>query len=138
MINKCSKCGFESEGNKFCPNCGQKLVDEELNLEINEQKTANESSKKGNFALAGMIIGIVTICLWFIVYVSTACANNTDNAASFKYTAYSLLTVSSIVGLVFSCIGVSNKKGFGVPGIITNAVAVLYLLIYWCIYFLNA
>ena len=132
MKYKCSKCGFESEDSKFCPNCGQKLIEEVV---VNENKPAKD--KNNVFATLGMAFGIASLSLWFVFLFSSSFASSVDVRKAFLCIMYGVLLCLSIVGIVFSSLGMKANKAFAIPGAITSSIATFCLLIYWFSYLLS-
>ena len=150
---KCSYCGYDMDNNfKFCPACGAKLeeckvasedktsliktmVGEEVGkTEIQPENSSDGKAvedkttenvvdsgfnpeKTGGFSIAGFVLALCSI---FASYLAFPCA---------------------IVGLIFSCIGLSrcakgtgNKRGLAVAGMVISII-ILSLMLINIIYF---
>ena len=110
----CSKCGKKVEkGVKFCPSCGEKVVEskvEEKKEEVKKEVVKVEPVKKAEptgsngLGIAGMVIGIVSIVLSFVLSI--------------------IIILFPVVGLILSLCS-KGKKGIKIAGIITNAVGIV-------------
>lgn len=150
---KCSYCGNEVDNNfKFCPACGAKLEEDKVTSEKNislikamvsaeaektetqpEQPAENKTvevkptenvvdsgfmpPKSGGFSIAGFVLALCSI---FTSYLTFPCA---------------------VVGLVFSCIGLSrcakgtgSKRGLAVAGMVISII-ILSLMLINAVYF---
>ena len=110
---KCPKCDEElKKGVKFCPNCGEKVVDSE------KKETAKKTTKKeetkveektNDFALAGFIVSLVNILC----------------CGAFFWVALGL----SIAGLIQINNGQGKGKELAVAGIALSAFELIILII---------
>ena len=71
----CKKCGNEiTEGAVFCVFCGEKVeIDNKENI-VNGNNTMVENTEPkvwGIFSKVGLILGIVSLCLCWVPYLST-------------------------------------------------------------------
>ena len=85
--------------------------------EIQENKETPEKDRKG-LALASMILGIVSIVLFFIKFISIPCG---------------------ILAIVFSALSLkSSKKGFAITGLTTGIIGIaLMIVVYFFMLFLS-
>lgn len=114
----CKLCGNTVEGEiKFCPICGGEATVTEDMSQIIPQYTENpyvpvapqQSEDKKGCAIAGMIVGIVSLVF--------SC-----------YGIFSL--IAGIVGLILSTVGMkSSKRGMAVAGVVCSAIALVFSLI---------
>ena len=93
-------------------------VDNNINKEIQENKTnnventENQKDKKG-MALAGMILGIVTIVLCFIFYISIPCG---------------------ILAIIFGAMSLkSTNRGMALAGVITGIVGIILTIVIFAV-----
>ena len=116
-MKTCKNCGAQySEEAWVYPNCKSAEtanVNQFNGYAPNNQASAEQSKKKMNvFGLVGMIIGIVSCFISGYVGIAV-----------------------SIVGLVFSSIGLKRKKecrlnGFAVAGLVLSIIALVYCILY--------
>ncbi len=116
-MKTCKNCGTQySDEILVCPNCNtnETVSDNRFNENATDcQTTIEQQEKKMNvFGLVGMIIGIVSCFISGYVGI-----------------------VISIVGLVFSAIGLNRKKecrlnGFAIAGLVLSIVALVYCILY--------
>ena len=120
-MKTCKNCGAQySDEALSCPNCNSVEVVEQASYQQapntvpyqQTQPTPAEKKKMNVFGLVGMIIGIVSCFLGGYVGI-----------------------VISIVGLVFSAIGMKNMKncrlnGFAITGLVLSIVALVYSILY--------
>lgn len=114
-MKTCKNCGAQySDEALSCPNCNSVEVVEQAPNTVPYQQTqpATEKKKMNVFGLVGMIIGIVSCFLGGYVGI-----------------------VISIVGLVFSAIGMKNMKncrlnGFAITGLVLSIVALVYCILF--------
>lgn len=121
----CSKCGVQIiEGSSFCPNCGQAIEnqttgmrgqysqpDQYFNYRQDNHYQYEQDSKMNPLALAGFIVGCVSLLINFWGIVGG--------------TALGL----SIAGLFQINGGKGTGKGFAIAGIILGAIGVLFGLL---------
>ena len=98
-------------------------VDNNINKEIQENKTnnventENQKDKKG-MALAGMILGIVTIVLCFIFYISIPCG---------------------ILAIIFGAMSLkSTNRGMALAGVITGIVGIILTIVIFAVIAISA
>lgn len=119
----CGKCGKEvKKGAKFCPNCGEKAVEEKVKEVKKEEKKVEavkvepkvEAKKESSgLGIAGMVIGIVSLLLsWLLTLI---------------------IIIVPVVGLILSCCA-KGKKGFKITGIVTNALAIVACIVLFIVY----
>jgi len=120
-MKTCKNCGAQySDEALSCPNCNSVEVVEQASYQqapntvpYQQTQPAPAEKKKMNvFGLVGMIIGIVSCFLGGYVGI-----------------------VISIVGLVFSAIGMKNMKncrlnGFAITGLVLSIVALVYCILF--------
>ena len=98
---------------KFCPECGEKLkkgVKKCPKCSKKEPKKTikKEQKPKQGFVIAGLVIGIVSIVLSFIMSI--------------------FIMPLAILGLIFAICG-KGKKGKKIAGIVTNSVAIFISIV---------
>ncbi len=97
----CTHCGAEHQDEAvFCTKCGCKLD----NVEVvdNTAVQSEAKSKENNYAIAGMVLGIVSLVLFSFPAVGLVC---------------------SILGLVFSCLARKQvKNGYSTAGFVTSII----------------
>ena len=128
----CGKCGSPiKEGNFFCSNCGASVdvpatptnvsVPQYFSQPIDQPvqtvpaymmtQSAPPHAKTNGFAIAGMVLGILAICLCWIPYVGL---------------------IMGFLGLVLSAIGISsvhsfrNGRGQAITGLILSVLALFF------------
>ena len=117
----CKFCGGNvTKNNKFCSHCGANLKEEEKVIEepvqvpaaeANEKKETPVQKKVNGFGIAGMVLGIVSMCftsLWFSAILSTlGIVFSSISMSQFKSGKYKLKGFH-IAGLVISIIVLSG------------------------------
>ena len=111
----CSKCGKEiKKDTKFCSNCGEKVSEVKKEVKKVEPVKVEEPKKESSgLGIAGMIIGIISLLLSWILTL--------------------LIILVPVIGLILSCCA-KGKKGFKITGIVTNALAIVACLVLFVVY----
>lgn len=109
LMKYCTHCGAEHcDEAVICTKCGCKLDNVEVVSGIVEQKHAR--IKEDNFAIAGMVLGIVSLILFACPMLGIICA---------------------VLGLIFSCLARKKvKNGYSMAGFVTSIISTsIYALI---------
>ncbi|MDO5393765.1 MAG: DUF4190 domain-containing protein [Mycoplasmatota bacterium] len=127
--------------NRFCPSCGQKIVEEgafciNCGYNLSKQNEEQEKTYNNNYSQASNNLNTTSVTNY----------NNGMAIAGFVLGIISLLCCCytswiSIAGLIFSVVGLSNAnshcgsgKGLAIAGIVLNSISILLTIIYSIIF----
>jgi len=121
---KCVKCGAEiSEEDKFCTNCGSQIVD--------SVPVHTDEPNRGKWALARMIIGILSMVLFIVIALQSCAAgasNILSNSGEISGTAGLLTAICFFVG---GLVGLLTRNSKSKGGAITSCI------FFWAAYFFS-
>ena len=125
----CETCGREVQpGEKFCQGCGAEIVEKKEEVKATETaytveaptsqimepaKKAEPAVDKPGFAIAGLVLGIVTSVAWLLMFL--------------------ISYVTGIVGIIMSVKGLkTSRKGMAVAGLVLCIVGLVLTIGFHC------
>ena len=118
----CPNCGAQNADNvAFCASCGANMTAQQAPVQqpvyqqpVYQQQPASVPGK--GLGIAGMVLGIISLVLFCVTYISIPCA---------------------IVGIILSGVGlkkakdVGMKNGMAVAGLVCSAIALGVCVVAW-------
>lgn len=109
----CKHCGVEITSDMvYCPNCGEKLFTNVIDIVEEKVEEVNESGPWKSFAMTGHVLGIISLCIFWMmglgIFIGTlgivfsSLGKKSTIRHAMATSAFKRSLLATILGLVFA------------------------------------